>query len=357
MKFLFLNSARNWGGNEKWIYLATQALSKEHKVFLAYRSDDIGKRFFIQKQKLSFRCEFDVVTYLRLYQFIKTNKVQILIPTKPKEYFIAGILAKIIGNKNIIRLGIVRDLRRNWIKDVVYNKLADGIIVNAQQIKAVLMKSSLMSFDKIRVIYNGLNVSELEELSKSNSNFKKPCNFMIIAMGELSDRKGFDDLLHGFAYFLHLSKAEDACLVIVGDGAKLEYLKNLTEQLKLSKRVIFTGFLENPYPLLRAADVFVSSSKNEGISNALLEAMYFKNAVITTSVGGADYVIDNGKNGFLIEEDDKHENIGKYICELYQNIDRRIEFGENGRQTVIDKFSLSTMKREIVNFCQELSHN
>lgn len=354
MRFLFLNSAYDWGGNEKWTYLAAKSLSDDNEVYLAYRNDVLVDRFDfgVQKLKLPFIFEFDLFTILKIIFLIKKEHIDVLIPTKRKDYVIAGIAAKICGKRNILRLGIVRDLQNKWYNNFVYDKLADGIIVNAKCIKDVLLKSKFMKADKIRVIYNGLDFDHLNEVYKNENNREKE-SFIISSMGRITKRKGFEYLIKGFKHFLSLTNAQNAELLIIGDGHNLPSLKDLAWSLNISDKVNFSGFLKNPYPFLALSKVFIMISKNEGISNALLEGMYLKNAVISTSAGGTKEVIENRKNGFLLETNDT-KKLGELILEFYQNPKKRKKFAEEAHKSVIKKFTLSRMKDEIENFCKEV---
>ncbi len=355
MNILFLNSARGWGGNEKWTYLAAGTLSRDNRVYLAYRKEVVGSRFAIEKIKLPFLNEFDLFTILRLVSFVRKNKIELLIPTKRKDYVIAGWVAKRCGIKNILRLGIVRQMPA-WYNYLVYHKLADGIIVNARPIKETLLRSGFLSEQKIRVIYNGLDVDSLDAARNAPQKVSKPFPFLIISIGNITIRKGFENLIHGFADFLSLSGAKDAGLMIIGEGEDLPLLKEKVAALGLESRVVFTGFLENPYPYLAMGDVFVLTSENEGISNALLEAMYLKNAVITSRAGGTEDIIKNSENGFLVETNDRKE-LANYLHSLYRDEELRLRLAEKGYQTVIREFSMTRMNKEILAFCREIGSN
>jgi glycosyltransferase involved in cell wall biosynthesis len=351
MNFLFLNSSDAWGGNEKWTHMAAHAIAKEHNVFLAYQKDILGNRFTIDKFKLPFWSEIDLYTISRVVSLVRENKIEVLIPTKQKDYMIAGIASKICGTKNILRLGIVRRLK-SWHQNIVYNKLPDGIIVNAHRIKDALLEAKFMRAEKIAVIYNGLDLEKLKNTSPDEGTLKKPFPFLISAMGTLTRRKGFDFLLKGFAHFLSISHAEDAGLIIIGDGSGMDTLKMLANSLNITERVIFTGFLEAPYPYLGMSDIFAMTSKNEGISNSLLEAAYLKNALISTISGGIEEIIEHGGNGYLIEYGDVTQ-LAQCFIELYSNQSRKIELAEKAHQTVSSTFSLEKMKNEIIRFCTE----
>jgi hypothetical protein len=186
MNILFLNSSRRWGGNEKWTRMAAHALAADHNVFLAYRKEAIGERFTVPKFRLPFLNEADLYTLAKLMGIALKYKIDILVPTKPKEYVLAGMVAKLLRKKNVLRLGIVKDLDGSLLNRLIYGKLAHGIIVNAEPIKTAMVKSPYLQNDKVRVIYNGLDTAEMDELSGQARGIRKPFPFTVTVVGELS---------------------------------------------------------------------------------------------------------------------------------------------------------------------------
>ncbi len=75
MNILFINSSRKWGGNENWTKLACESLRKKNNVYVAYRSNVIGKKINTNKIQVGLRHEGDLVTYLKLYSLIKKKKL------------------------------------------------------------------------------------------------------------------------------------------------------------------------------------------------------------------------------------------------------------------------------------------
>jgi glycosyltransferase involved in cell wall biosynthesis len=350
MNILFMNSARTWGGTEKWTRMAAEAIAKHHKTFLVYRRESVGKRFSIPKFRLPCLSHIDLYTLIRLVQIIRKENIEVIIPTKRKDYVMAGLASRICGIKNILRLGIVRPLNIPIIHKLIYHTLADGIIVNAEKIKTTLLETSFMQHQKIRVIYNGLDTGSLDQLSLPTAH--KTFRFQITTAGILTKRKGHDFLLRGFAQFIkHLPDA-DAGVVIIGDGPKKEELEKLTKELNITERVRFTGFLQNPYPNMAISDVIAMTSTNEGISNALLEGMYLKNVPVSTFAGGTEELINNEINGFLLDYGDESA-LSAILLKLYQDDKRRREISANARKTVIQKFSISSMAKEVTLFCRE----
>jgi len=111
MNILFLNSAkRGWGGNENGPGWPPSRCHKKQGLF-AYRDHLIGERFPVQKFRLPFLAEIDPITIAKLMAIIRKEKIDILVPTKRKDYVLAGIAAKLGDASSIMRLGIDRPIK------------------------------------------------------------------------------------------------------------------------------------------------------------------------------------------------------------------------------------------------------
>jgi len=353
MNFLFLNSAsRGWGGNEKWTKMAAEALSGEHLVMLAYRDPAIGDHIDVGKVHLPFRSEFDLLTIFSLVRLVRQKNIDILIPTKRKDYVIAGLVCRLTGAANILRLGIDRPLKNNWIQQLIFGTLTDGVIVNAGKIRQTLGMTQWFDIGKVGVIYNGIDRKKLE--TDSETPFEKPFPFTIGAAGALIPRKGYDYLIRSFARFsAGNDMSPDAGLVIAGTGPERESLEQLAADLGISGRVRFTGHLANPYPMMRACDLFVSASTSEGLANVLLESMALHCTPVSTLSGGVDELIEDGRNGFLVRYGDE-KKLAEIFGELYKNLGKVASVAANAHETIMKKFSIERMRTDLLEFCSEI---
>ncbi len=340
MNILFICTSKIWGGNEKWCSLTAHELAKHHQVFVAYRSKNVGNRFAVSKKRFFFASRFDPVGLYRLAKYISKNEIDIVVSTHRKFYFLGALAARLAGSSYFIRCGIVWEIPDSSTYRYFFTNYVHGIIVNARPIREKLLQSDFVDPEKIHLIYNGLDTEKLENSCREVR--EKPYPFTIVSSGQLIPRKGFDFLIKAFARFIRDNPGANTGLVIMGEGKRERQLKQLTAELGIQDQVFFTGFLDNPYPLLCTADLFVSASDNEGISNALLEAMYLKIPVITTPAGGAGDIIEHGKNGFLVEHGEEelrdilNQIISSHKIHLHQ-------VGLHARDTVTSQFSIEKM--------------
>ncbi|NTW75053.1 MAG: glycosyltransferase [Chlorobiaceae bacterium] len=351
MNLLFINSARTWGGTEKWTSMAAGSIAEPDSACLVYRREIVGKRFTVKKFRLPCLSHIDLYTIMQVVRIVRKHRIDLVIPTKRKDYLVAGIASRICGITNLLRLGIDRTPSGMWFHRLMYGTLADGIIVNARKIRESLLKAPWLEPEKIRVIYNGIDTASIDRQFPGGWP-RKPDGFTVSSMGILTRRKGFDFLMRAFARFVELSEAADARLVIIGSGPEQAALESLAAELGIAERVRLTGFLDNPLPELARSHVFAMVSKNEGIANALLEGMYLGNAPVSTRAGGAEEALTDGVDGYLVDYGEV-ERLALILRNLHADPALRERVAGKARERVIHQFSLQRMHDELIDFCRE----
>ena len=136
-----------------------------------------------------------------------------------------------------------------------------------------------------------------------------------------------------------------ARLLLAGEGAMLTECKKLASTLQVADRVHFLGFRKDIDDLLQASDVAVGSSFREGLPVNIMEAMACGLPVIATKNRGHKELIKNGKNGWVIEQNDIEKFAGK-ILYLSNNKEVLKILGMNGRQDIAQQYSTSKVVAE-----------
>ncbi len=125
---------------------------------------------------------------------------------------------------------------------------------------------------------------------------------VVLAIGRLTRQKDFGTLLRAFRI---VRDRRDVKLVLLGEGEERPMLEALISDLKLSEDVELPGFVPDPYPYYGAADLFVLSSRWEGLPTVLLEAMVFGLPIVSTDCpSGPDEVLEGGRLGELVAVED-----------------------------------------------------
>jgi glycosyltransferase involved in cell wall biosynthesis len=344
MRILFLCSSRRWGGNEKWVSMAASALAESHAVALAYRREVVGSRVPVPGTRLPFLAPFEPFTYRRLLDLARRSGADVLIPTKRRDYVMAGLVARSLGCRCVYRLGIVRHVPDTPWHRLVYGRLPHGIIVNAQAVKAALLSSPFIDPASVEVIYNGLDTVAMDAAVPARA----PFPVTVMSVGRLTDRKAPGTLVEALALLAQAGRT-DVGVVFAGDGPLRPALERQVRALGLGDRVRFPGHVTDPYPLLASARIYVTMSRNEGLSNALLEGMYLTGAVVATRAGGSGEIVVDGENGLLVD----HGDAGALAMRLAQVADDevlRLRLGKKARATVRERFATAMMRDRIVAF-------
>ncbi|MEH2125904.1 glycosyltransferase family 4 protein [Nostoc sp.] len=152
-------------------------------------------------------------------------------------------------------------------------------------------------------------------------------------LGRIGERKGAFDLIKAFAS-MPVAQQSQAKLVIAGDG-DVEQARSLIPTLNLTDYITILDWVdkEKRDELLTKADVFVLPSYNEGLPMALLEAMSWGLAVITTAVGGIPEIVTQNQNGLLVNPGDIQQ-LSEAMQSLITDENLRISLGNNARVRV-----------------------
>ncbi len=151
---------------------------------------------------------------------------------------------------------------------------------------------------RIRYCPNAVVTDQLFEAAQAPQPAGFPRNYWL-GLGRLVEPKGFHLLLDAYALALRSAALPD--LVIVGDGPLREALVTQANQLGIAQRVHFSGFLSNPYPVLRHARLFILSSLQEGMPTVLIEALALGTPVLACDCEtGPRELLDHGRLGQLV---------------------------------------------------------
>jgi glycosyltransferase involved in cell wall biosynthesis len=190
------------------------------------------------------------------------------------------------------------------------------------------------------------------ELPKTVPDRSYNAGLKLLFLGRVGERKGAFDLIRAFAQ-LPEDVRSNCRLTLAGDG-EVDAAASLAAQTGCSERVALRGWVgaKDVEALLRDSDVLILPSYAEGMSMALIEAMSWALAVVTTNAGGAQAFIDDGHNAILVAPGDV-EGISRAIFELYRNPHKRVALGVAARKTM-SQFSIESYMSKLTSLYEEL---
>lgn len=220
---------------------------------------------------------------------------------------------------------------------ILYPKV-DVIVAVSRGVAQDIQNLLKIPIKNIHIIYNPIFDDSIEELSSQEIHhpiFKKSRDFKIVlGAGRLTKQKDFKTLIYAFN---EVRKKMKCKLVIIGEGEERKNLEDLIKKLGIENDVYLLGFVPNPYPYMKEADVFVLSSIWEGFGNVLVEAMATGTNVVSTNCpSGPTEILDNGLYGDLVR-------VGDYK-QLSNSIIKAIE-NPKSKETIISrakKFSVTS---------------
>lgn len=197
---------------------------------------------------------------------------------------------------------------------------------------------SVVSPEKITVIENYCKIPDLSGTEKKKQ---------ILFLGEIGKRKGCYDIPE--IYGRVLEKGERLPLIMAGDG-ELAEVKKLFEDRDLLESVSFPGWVRgaDKNKCLKESGIFLFPSYYEGMPMAVLEAMAYGMAIVTTRVGGIPHLLEDGGSGYLCEPGDI-EGLSKRLLELSKDGDKRRKMGERARQKAIADYSMESHIKKLMD--------
>lgn len=350
------------GGVEKNLIIIANYISKHIKNIKLITFDNTFNKHFDKKIKVINVTKKNQKRYSKYFKYVcciwlllkeyLSDKNLLVFTFQANIYVIVlgyFLKFKIISRSNSSPSGWSKSIYKNLIFKFFFKK-ANSIILNSFELKKEFKKKF---FINTNMIYNPLNKKEI--LKKSNLIKKNYNQFLetkclkIVNIGRLTDQKDHLTLIKSLNLIV---KKINFRMLIIGYGTNKEFLEKKIKFYNLNKFIKIIDNRHNPFPYLKKSDLFILSSKYEGLPNVILEAQTLKKYVISSNCPtGPKEILKNGKNGSLFKVGDyKHladiildfnKNKKKYkkiTDKAYEDLDR-FDYKENCKKylAIVDK--------------------
>lgn len=211
----------------------------------------------------------------------------------------------------------------DYENDKIYYEEADYIVSVSNEAAQMFKRYFENIKEKILCLYNIMDIDRIKKLSiepvydcpqLQQENILKLCS-----VGRLNAQKDFK-LALGTARKLK-EKSINFIWIIIGEGEERYELEKLIRIYDLKNLVYLLGMKRNPYPYMKKCDIYIQTSKSEGLCITVGEAKVLKKPIIVTDIQGLREHIENGKNGLIIER--KSKKIAQAIIELDEETRRQ----------------------------------
>ncbi|MBI2011721.1 glycosyltransferase family 4 protein [Candidatus Daviesbacteria bacterium] len=291
-----------------------------------------------------------------LFRIIKKIRPSLIHVNHLTLAFYAGICGKILN------IPIIATAHGPWdsyifIQDIISYLFINKIVANTEEVAKSILKRGLIKKDKVEIIPFGVDTKYFKPGDKDQARNKLGLpkdSFVVTIVGRIDPIK--DHLTFLKAADIVIKSYSNIVFYIVGsslgdfsnkgDSYKKAIKKFLNTHMPLAERVKFAGYIDFMPSVYQASDILVSTSLFESFSLTLLEGAASGLSLIATNQGGANEVIKNGSNGYLINVGD-HVLLAKLILKLAKNRSLREKFGKKSREYTLKKPSLDNYTRKI----------
>ena len=229
-----------------------------------------------------------------------------------------------------------------FLMETATNVLAHELIANSQTVLRDVEQTERLLPRTRTVIYNGVEPDQYTLARPSASGPLK-----LVTVGALAPRKGQEYGIR--ALRLVADAGVDARLALVGGGVDEQMLRTLARDADVADRVEFVGPQNDPRPFLLGSDVFLLPSRQEGFSNALLEAMASGLPCVATDVGGNSEALVDGEGGYIVKPFDDAA-IAEAVLRLAAERASLREMGLRNRARIEEVFGLDVSVRRLADW-------
>lgn len=346
------------GGAETLLLSMTERIDKERFNFvIAYSSGgpltDDFKKARAEVESFDTYSQIDPFAVKKLISLIKIKNIDIVHSHQPRFDFLGGIAARITKTPFIFTRHLsISEFPVNKFKKVIFLnvdklvtvKLADKIIAASKNIADDLIQKEKAPPQKVIVIYAGLDLRVYDKdikIGKIREEFSIDSKAPLIGMiGRINLQKAHHLFLKAAVEVL--KAVPNAKFLIVGDGPLRRQQEDLSRELGLTSKVIFTGYRKDIPEIITDLDISALSSLTEALAVVNLEAMAMRKPAVSFNVGGVSELVIDKETGLLITPGDT-QAFANAIIELIKDREKAKRMGLAGRKRMEENFTLEIM--------------
>lgn len=362
LSVLHISSAISWRGGEQQLSYLQEALEKEEieQHTLCPENSELYKRLSNTKNSKIIGYKKTLLSYpllaYRIKQLCKSNKIALVHVHDSHAHTLAFISAYLFGNKTplIVHRRVDFPIGNGGLSKLKYNhKSVKYIVCVSEAIKKIMFKD-IINTDVLKVVYSGISLNRFlfkSKTKKLNQLLKLSEDTIIIgntsALAPHKDYFTFADTAE-----IILKSIPLAHFVIIGNGPLEEEIKDYFKQKNLIKKVSFTGFRNDVPELLPDFDIFLMTSKTEGLGTSILDAFACEVPVVSTDAGGISEIIEHNKSGLLAPIGDS-ELLAQNSIQLLEDESLKLKIID-GATLKLNSFTKDKMVNKIIEIYKGL---
>ena len=341
MRILQISSARSIGGGERHVIdLSNELATRGHESFLAGvpgspLREHLSRIPADNIAEFPLRNALDVSSAIRIADFVRDNRIELINAHFAKDYPVAAAAARIAGVPFVVTRHVLfpmNRMHRVFLRKVRY------VIAPSNAVAGSLRTQGLFPPEKIVTIRYGIDVARFPERER-----RSRATFCVGSIGNLDPVKGFDIFIRAAAIVAR--QTPEVRVKIVGedrsrDGRNEKELRDLIGELGLKKTVELAGWSDSVADVLSDFDIFVSASRSESFGFVIAEAMLTGVPVVASETEGAREIISDPSLGRLVPMESP-EKLAEAISGFFS--ENRNDLAQTARSHIVGNFSLVRM--------------
>ena len=359
-KVLLVIDNLEFGGGERVFLQLAAGLRDRFEIFVAAthggefegRLRELDIQFFSvnMERHLSWK------PIAQIRHIIRQNQIDLVHSQGARADFFARIAAKMADSPHILCTVAmpVEGFDVGPLKKRIYRLLdkfsgryVERYIVVSDSLRTILTDGRGIPLQRVVKIYNGVELNQYDPDLKEGrlrDQLGIPQSVKLVgAMGRMVWQKGFEFFIKAIPDII--SYAPENSFLLIGEGPLRSELENLSQQLNVSDKIIFTGFRSDIPQILSAIDILVVPSLLEGFPMITLEGMAMAKPIVATRINGIEEQISDGEEGLLVPPQST-KTLSAAVLELIQNNELASRLGTAARRKVETYFSVERMVGE-----------
>ena len=361
MRVLHMSSEKGWRGGEQQLAYLLDGLTQRNvsnvlAVKAGSRLQNFSREHNIPCYPMAFSNSIDLASAFRISKICKREKIDVIHLHSSKAQGV-GVLSTLFGN----RVPMVLSRRvaflpgSNIFSKWKYNQKQIKKIVCVSDKITTIMRAYVSDPSKCVTVYSGIDLQKFSDIKPNRSFLVQefgldPGREIIVSVGAIDDSKDHFTFVDTIAKLIGSGHPVQG--LIIGDGPLAAELRNRVRGKGLESYIRFAGYRKDVPALLVSADIFLMTSKEEGLGTSLLDAFLARVPVVATEAGGIPEIVQHMETGLTAPVQDADK--------LSANIVRLLN-DKHLRQTLIDqafvfvqKFSKEETTSRTFNVYQEV---
>jgi len=348
----------SWRGGEQQLAYLIEELKGRIGLFVVC-SKDSSMETFCKHSDIPFysmpkRAGLNFRIANKLAQMCKKEKFTCMHTHDAHAHTHTFLSAILFGNTTplIVSRRVDFPIQKNWLSRLKYNHASVKKILCVSEAIYSIIAEDLSDHQKIHVVYDGINV---EKFNSPKPKLRKELglssdHFIVGNTSALADHKDYFTFLKVADRFIENNI--DTHFVIIGEGPMENEIKSFSSTLKNRSNIHFVGFRNDVSEILSELNVFLITSKTEGLGTSILDALAAKVPVVATKAGGIPEIIKDEQNGLLCDVGDI-QSIVTSVTRMKADLIFRKRIIDNGRQSVM-RFSKTQMAENTLQHYEDL---